>query len=292
MVSDPIVKERPVSKIASARNALREGGISELTRRTRLWMAGRIYPGDIPQPRQPRQPRRPAAPKPSASDVDHERAYAWFESRRSTYEELAAASAPYVDPDGVFFDVGGNIGYFTKVLAETVGFRGAVHLFEPVPNLAALCAITLKDVPYDVHIHQFGLAEQDATADIYIGADGNLGWNTMVAEKTQAGMSAMKIQIRAFADLEIASIPTFVKIDVEGAEHRVIEGMLASLRSWPTRPTILCEIGWGRNHPQWNDELAVFAELESLGYRTVDLGGSPVVLADLDKTTDVIFLPS
>lgn len=278
-----------MSKIASARSALRDGGISELTRRTRLWMAGRIYPGEMPQPR---RPRRPAGPKLSASDVDHERAYAWFENRRATYDKLAAASAPYVDPDGVFFDVGGNIGYFTKVLAETVDFRGTVHLFEPVPNLAELCAITLKDAPYDVHVHQFGLGEQDASVDIFIGADGNLGWNTMVAEKARAGMTAVKIDIRAFADLEIESIPTFVKIDVEGAEHRVIDGMLASLRSWPAKPTILCEIGWGRNHPQWAEELAVFAELESLGYRTVDLDGDPVVLADLDKTSDVIFLPS
>lgn len=278
-----------MSKIASARSALREGGAPELVRATRLWLAGRIYPGTIPQPRKAKAKPKPV-PKQSASTVDHGSALAWFEGRRPIYEKLSAAVAPYVERDGVIFDVGGNIGYFTKVLAETTDFRGTAHLFEPVPNLVKLCEETLKDAPYEVRIHEFGLSNEDSTIDIFISADGNLGWNTIVAEKAAVGMVPVQIEVKTFNDAGIDDVPSFIKIDVEGAEYRVLRGMLDALERWERKPAILCEIGWGTNHPNWAEELEVFAALEKIGYQTVDLEGEPLVLAELAKTTDVLFL--
>lgn len=280
-----------MSKIASVRNALQDGGIPELARRTQGWL-GRRAAARRATPAQVRPAQSVRPPVATASDVEHAKAYAWFETRRATYERLAAAVAPYVDRTGVVFDVGGNIGYFTKVLGETVDFRGTVHLFEPVPNLASLCAVTLADAPYDVHVHNFGLGETDAEMDIYIGADGNLGWNTVVAEKAHAGMQKTRITIRALRDLGLGVVPDFVKIDVEGAESQVIRGMLEPLRSWASRPVILCEVGWGKNHPQWEEEVATFAELEAIGYRVTDLDGVPLDITELEKTTDVLFLPA
>jgi FkbM family methyltransferase len=308
-----------VSKIASVRAALNQGGVPELTRRTRLWTAARIYPGTIPAPRPPaakkaaakkaaakkaaarkaaaqRAAAKPAvkmaAPPALASEVVHAVALAWFEGRRANYERLAAAVGPYVDPDGVFYDVGANIGFFTRVLAEKTAFRGTVHLFEPVPNLAKLCATTLAGVPFTAHIHEFGLSNEDATIDIFADDNGNLGWNTIVADRATEGMARSQIQVRAFNGVGIGDVPSFIKIDVEGAEHRVLAGMRESLVSWPVKPVILCEIGWGQNHPQWAEELAAFAELAAIGYRTVDLNGEPLDVSALAKTTDVLFLPA
>lgn len=292
-----------MSKLDSVQSALKEGGVPELVRRTRLWTAARIYPGTIPAPRPPAKPQRkaqakatgapkPVVPKATASDVAHAEALAWFEGRRATYERLAAAVAPYVDPQGVFYDVGGNIGFFTKVLAEQTAFTGTVHLFEPVPNLAKLCAMTLDGVPYTAHIHEFGLSNEDASIDIFVSGDGNLGWNTIVADKASSGMVRSQIQVRAFNGAGITDVPTFIKIDVEGAEHRVFAGMVQSLASWPTKPAILCEIGWGIHHPQWAEELAAFGDLAAIGYQATDLEGNPIDLTTLTKTTDVLFLPA
>jgi FkbM family methyltransferase len=286
-----------MSKIDAVRSALNNGGVPELVRRTRLWSAGRIYPGTMPEPRRPRPaarrtPVQPDTVRATASDVDHAAALAWFENRRPVYERLAAAVAPYVDPSGVFYDIGGNIGYFTKVLAEKTDFRGTVHLFEPVPNLAKLCAITLADVPYTAHIHEYGLSDADATLDLYISNDGNLGWNTMVAEQASAGMARTQIQVREFAAAQIGDVASFIKIDVEGAEHRVLAGLTPALATWPVKPVILCEIGWGTRHPDWDEELAAFGDLAAIGYRVVDLDGQPVDITSLTKTSDVLFLPS
>jgi FkbM family methyltransferase len=286
-----------MSKVEAVRRALRAGGVPELVRRTRLWLAGQVHPGDLPAPRKaatkaPGRPRTKAPARPRATDVDHARALAWFESRRDVYERLADVAAPYVEPTGTFLDVGANIGFFTRVLAERVGFTGTAHLFEPIPNLAALCAQTLADAPYRAVVHPFGLSDADAELDIYVGGDGNLGWNTIVAERANDAMQAERIAVRRFSDLDLGAPPGFVKVDVEGAEHRVLAGMLDAFDRWERQPVILCEIGWGRTHPHWDEELAVFDRLRALGYRMTTLDGEAVDLGTLDHTTDVLLLPA
>jgi FkbM family methyltransferase len=283
-----------MSKVGAVRRALHDGGVPELARRTRRWLAGRVDRGPAAPPapaakRVPAQRRRPRA-----TDVDHARALAWFEGRRAVYERLADVAAPYVEPTGTFLDVGANIGYFTRVLAERVGFTGTAHLFEPIPHLAELCAQTLDGAPYRAVVHPFGLSEADDELDIFVGDDGNLGWNTLVAVKATGTMQAERIAVRRFSDLDLAhgAAPDFVKIDVEGAEHRVLAGMLDALDRWERRPAILCEIGWGRSHPQWSEELAVFDRLGGLGYRVTTLDGDPVDPGDLERTTDVLFVPT
>jgi len=194
--------------------------------------------------------------------------------------------------DGVFFDVGGNVGFFTEVLSDTVGFRGTVHLFEPLANLAELCAENLSGKDYTAVTHAYGLGACDEKTEIFVAADGNLGWNTLIADKTQPEMTKAPIEIRTFATAGIHDVPDFVKIDVEGAEYLVLQGLLPALRSWARLPVILCEIGWGESHPAWDDELAVFDELAALGYTTQDLDGAPVDIAAIRKTTDVLLVPT
>lgn len=281
-----------MSKVMSIRTALREGGLPELVRRTRLWLAGHMYPGTMPAPRKPGRKKKPDLRQRSARSVDHAHALAWFEGRRPTYERLAAAVAPYVEPDGTFYDVGANIGYFTKVLAETTDFRGSVHLFEPVPNLHQLCERTLEDAPYQVHVHPFGLSDADQELEIFVSNQGNLGWNTIVAERANQGMDPVSIQVRTFDSSGVTDVPSLIKIDVEGAEYLVLRGLLPALESWEPKPAILCEIGWGQAHPHWESELETFERLAALDYRSTDLDGAPIDITEIQRTTDVLFVPA
>jgi FkbM family methyltransferase len=238
------------------------------------------------------EPGQSSAVAPVLSDartVGYADALAWFELRKPTYLRLVRAIAPFVDRDGTILDVGANMGYFTKTLGEELGFRGNAHLFEPVPNLAQLCRETVLTLPFKTEVHEFGLSDEDGSFDIFVAADGNLGWNTMIAEKSH-GMAAVKIAVRSFDNAGIAEVPTFVKIDVEGAESKVLRGMLGALERWPSRPTILCEIGWGQDHPQWQQELDVFRALQGIGYTALDLSHNPVEIESLVKTTDLIFV--
>lgn len=254
-------------------------------------VAALIYPGQLPS-RQPPVKAKPAGPR-TAANVSYREATAFFEQRMASYKALARAAAPFVDPEGVFLDVGANIGFFTKVLARETNFRGTAHLFEPLPHLVNHARATASRLPFSAPVHAFGLGDEDTKLRLFIDAAGNFGWNTMVAEKASPGMVPIRIRIRRFDPKMIRNrVPSFVKIDVEGAEYRVLRGMLPALEEWNPRPPILCEIGWGVNHPNWDEELAVFKELAALGYEAVKLNRQPIDLEALDKTTDVLFIPT
>lgn len=289
-----------MSKLSAARNAYRRGGARGLTESGRRYLAGVIYPGQMPSPPAPPRRKRPrskatpaAAPiQESALTVGYEEAMAWFGGRDATYRRLAGAIAPYLDEGGVLFDVGANVGYFTKVVVEVTGFRGSAHLFEPLPHLNELCARTIADLSCRAELHEFGLGDADTTIELRVSPRGNLGWNTMVVEKTWDSMIPVDVPVRTFDGCGVTETPSVIKIDVEGAEHRVLTGMLDSLARWETKPVILCEIGWGQGHPEWEAELAAFDALAALGYRATTLEGDAVDVRELAQTSDVLFLPA
>ncbi len=281
-----------MGKAAAAWSALQQGGPRELITRTRSWGARALDPGVVPAQPGPSAPPAPAArPGKNAVNVGFAQATRFFEKRHANYEQLADAIAPHLDLDGVLFDIGANIGYFSMVVGKRTGFRGTAHLFEPIPHLAQFCFRTLADAEFSIAVHQYGLSDSDGVVDIFIDTKGNFGWNTMIGERAES-MTPQQIKVRRFDGIGLSVVPSVVKIDVEGAEYLVLRGLLPAIRTWDPRPPILCEIGWGaKGHPAWNDELAVFEELKQLGYRPTTLEGEPVVLEEISRTCDVMFLP-
>ena len=227
----------------------------------------------------------------SATTVTHEEAMKWFELRKEGYDRLIAAVYPYISKDGVIFDIGANIGYFTFLLAKRLGFEGTAYLFEPVPHLAELCKTTFRDAAFNVTVLDVGLSDRDAEEDIFVAGNGNLGWNTIVAERAGSDMTKVRIRLKPFESCGIDVTPSLIKVDVEGAEYLVLKGMLGCLRRWRPRPVVLCEIGWGRSHPAWEEEVRVFAEMKQMGYVICDLDGVAINEEDLQATTDVLFIP-
>ena len=227
------------------------------------------------------------------TSVTHADAMQWFEHRRDEYERLIAAAAPYVERDGVIFDIGANIGYFSLLLTARTNFRGTVYLFEPVPHLATLCRQTFATATsYRAEVHGFGLSDSNGEVECMVAGNGNLGWNTLITAGADADMQSIKVPVKAFDDAAIAATPSFIKIDVEGAEYKVLAGMATALQRWTPRPIILCEVGWGRSHPDWDAEIAAFYNLATLGYGFFDLDRNPISIADLEGTTDVLCLPA
>jgi FkbM family methyltransferase len=227
----------------------------------------------------------------SATTVTHEAAMEWFGRRQGEYERLISAVQPYIRPDGVIFDVGANVGYFTDLLTRRTAFRGSAFLFEPVRHLAELCRQTCRDAPFEVTVLDYGLSDRETEKDIFIAGDGNIGWNTLITDKATPDMTPLRIQLRPFDGCGIDATPTFIKIDVEGAEHQVLKGMLGSFRTWQPLPVVLCEVAWGQSHPNWSEEVRMFEELKALGYSFHDLDGARLDEKKLDGTTDVLFLP-
>lgn len=224
--------------------------------------------------------------------VTHREALSFFEDRRDQYLEAVALLARLATPEDDFIDVGANIGYFAREYMKSVSFRGEAYLFEPVPNLARLCSATFAELPYRVTVHPFALGDSEGSFPIFTADDGNIGWNTFVAGKAGSGMKRVTVQSRRFDLLGIdLSRVGAIKIDVEGGEFRVLRGMLPALVQSRRLPVLLVEVGWGKSHPNWGEELEIFSELARLGYRSLDPDGGAVDLAAMEGTRDVLFLP-
>ena len=106
--------------------------------------------------------------KNSAMSVTHKDAMKWFEIRKSGYEDLISAIEPYVDQDSVIFDVGANVGFFSHMLAEKIGLKGSLYLYEPLPHLAKLCKETFDDTSYEANVFDYGLSDSDSEVDLFV----------------------------------------------------------------------------------------------------------------------------
>ncbi len=121
------------------------------------------------------------------------------------------------------WDVGANVGYYTRLFSEHVGERGRVFAFEPSPvnfnRLTAACS-SLDNVT----LLQSGLGRGDSKLRFQQGAD-DLGATSRIVEIQSEGVI---VDIRSGTSViqeGKALPPNAIKIDVEGFEYEVLEGL-------------------------------------------------------------------
>jgi FkbM family methyltransferase len=208
---------------------------------------------------------------------------------------VVSAIRRILQPGEVAIDVGANIGYLSAVMLAVVGERGAVHAFEPVTRYAERLDLLAKMNPgLELVVQKMALSDRAGEATMAVGR-GNLGWNTMVPglmpaddqDHTERVTTRRLDSYLAERNLE----PSLVKIDVEGFEPIVLDGLSRFLDSGH-RPTIICEVA-----PQAYERLGRHGDdlvdwMERFGYRCVDPIdlATPIPLANFASTTDVVFL--
>jgi FkbM family methyltransferase len=176
------------------------------------------------------------------------------------------------------FDVGGNHGIYAYWLGKAVGPAGAVHFFEPQPELC----LEVKQVLDWLGLNQVtvnGLALSDSRSRLslnrgYVGdgsasfvarANSSLPADSLMCETTTVDDYCASQQIDHVA---------FMKIDVEGHELSVVNGALQTLRH--AKPTVQIEL---RVHePTCDQVISVFQDFGYAGFMFCD--GREVALAD------------
>ncbi len=156
----------------------------------------------------------------------------------------------YIKPGHTVWDVGGNVGLFAFAAAVRSN-GGQVAVFEPD---IWLCHLLQKsaELNSDLNIDIFPLAvsNTDGLATFHIANRSRSANYLAEAEgSSQTGGVRKSIRVPTIAldtFLEHYKKPDFIKIDVEGAEQLVFEGMEKILAT--VRPVILCEVS-GENRP-------------------------------------------
>lgn len=143
--------------------------------------------------------------------------------------------------DDVVWDIGANIGIYTCIAADFLS-DGQVVAFEPHPgNVSSLKKnIATNDID-NVDVQSLALSDEDGTTELHVtGSVGGLGLHSLTTGK---GNETLDIETRQGDSLitDGETVPSVIKIDVEGAEGKVIDGMTEIL-SDPICRVVYCEV--------------------------------------------------
>jgi FkbM family methyltransferase len=194
-------------------------------------------------------------------------------------------------------DVGAQLGYISSHLARLVGPTGRVHSFEPDPNaLARLHASTAANRQGWIKIFPFAVGRGASEIDFYVSP--TIGWSTALEETHRTDLTRIKVRCTALDELaaagEIRRPVSLVKIDVEGYECAVLEGMQWLLSE--DQPFVLSEVNPALLHADDQTPAELLEWPRRLGYRIyrVDaerslLGRGQFALTTLEESVELGF---
>ena len=130
----------------------------------------------------------------------------------------------------IVYDVGGSIGMYTIPFAKKVGKSGKVFVFEPTKKGFELSKnVNLNEIN-NVVTYPYALSDRTSEINFYVRPDKethSLFEKTIAPSKT-GKQEITKVKAFTIDDLikrNLAEKPNFIKIDTEGAEIKVLNGM-------------------------------------------------------------------
>jgi FkbM family methyltransferase len=179
------------------------------------------------------------------------------QNRASRLFEKEKGTISWIDrqlrPDDVFYDVGANIGGFTIFAGKRLGERGSICAFEPhIPNANSLIEnIFLNGLERKVRLVTAALSNRDGY-DLF-------NYHTMyaAASTSQYGRASYEgeafdpkfVEVKHGCTLDtlcargVIPPPDMVKIDVDGLDFEVLEGMQGLMASADAPRSVQIELG-------------------------------------------------
>lgn len=143
----------------------------------------------------------------------------------------------------VVWDIGANVGFYTKKFAERVGPDGRVFAFEPVPTIVSELRESVSGLN-NVSVLSIALGAQAGRARMEAGADSLGATSRIVEDHRDNGIEIEICTGDEIIDSVRATRPNVIKIDTEGFELDVLAGMPDIMRDHQLR-AILIEVHFG-----------------------------------------------
>jgi FkbM family methyltransferase len=141
-----------------------------------------------------------------------------------------------IKPGDTFIDIGANIGLHSLFAAKAMRGSGSIYAFEPTPQTVERLKenVLLNNLTDSISIHPIGLSNQEGTLNLNIADNGYDAWNSFASIKHITVSSHVAVPVSTLdsfivdENIDISNI-SLVKIDVEGWEIKVLEGMQKAL---------------------------------------------------------------
>ena len=189
--------------------------------------------------------------------------------------QLVESCRALVDAGRDVIDVGANVGFYTVFFAKLIGGSQRVLAIEPTPNALRHLRMNLAANAIADKVEVFDGVALDVNGEIamkYIENREEYSSVGVMDHPSIKGSILKTIPAQARTVDELVSRhalrPGFVKIDVEGMEHKVIAGMKAAMEVH--RPVILCELSDPLLRKNGSNSAEVIALIRSRGYKVYD----------------------
>lgn len=218
--------------------------------------------------------------------------------------EITRLLCRFIQPGQAFFDIGAHIGYYSLLASRLVGSQGSIFAFEPSPQtVLRLEEHVSENNCTNIQVLPLGIGDQNGNHEFLEFGASTL--NALVLPEDQVPLARQR---KGIALLNQATVmcrtldsllkdrtiapPDFVKIDVEGFEFNVIQGMEKILDE--VKPNLLIEL----HHPQAVASIPGF--LQTKGYDSYRIDhGQPQRISmgmrfeddQLRQGVNILFLP-
>ena len=212
---------------------------------------------------------------------------------------LAQLLIDRLKPGDQFLDVGAHLGYFSSLAAHLVGQEGKVVAFEASPNTFTYLNKNLQQLPQS-QCFNMAVSAQSGTLSFYEFPILYSEYNTLELQQFEGQAWFLKNPPRpvnvpsiALDDFIIRHQlqPRIIKIDVEGAEDQVVQGMQNFLNSYSDCAIVMEYLGTQRHNQAHQEAIKL---LKEWGYQSfiIDSRGLLEPVADLNGYFDEKHLES
>lgn len=148
---------------------------------------------------------------------------------------VAKALVRLLKPGDIFWDIGAHVGYVSLIGSRLVGAGGQVHAFEPLQaNVGRLREAVRLNAATNLTVHAVAASDTDGFGLLH---EHESSLMRSLVEQDPLGEKVTCVTLDAM--LELLGPPDLVKIDVEGAELRVLAG---AGRMLSLHPTLIVEL--------------------------------------------------
>ena len=167
-----------------------------------------------------------------------------------------------IKPGDTILDIGANIGYYALLESRLTGPSGKVYAIEPVSNNYHILLKNIKlNSIKNIKTFKLAIGSERKKGEIYVADKGNI--SSFIYKKEANLINKEEVQIMTVDDFafEHRISPDFIRMDVEGYEKEIIQGMPKTLLR---KPKLFIEV-----HPHLMDKNELermFSTIKKSGY--------------------------
>jgi len=164
-------------------------------------------------------------------------------------------------------DIGANIGYYVLMERQLVGASGQVIAVEPAPSTASLLKKNIALSGHsNIHVLEFALSDAEDHKTFYVSPLSNQS-SFHRDERIHPASGEIVAETRTVPDvMKPYGPPDLIRMDVEGHEVEIINGMIDAIENGEMAPMIILEPHIRTYGPEHDFE-APLRRLFKIGYK-------------------------